>query len=139
MFSVCDSTYAFVRRECADQIQFLPDKARTELVLAAFLMPLLGADLGREFLPAIIACDASPAFGFGVSCMKCSKGIAEQVGSLSEKRGDFVRFFSPSQASDRDRIGEPHTLPFRPSRFRDAISAKKLILAFSKLTVFCWQ
>ena len=47
-----------------------------------------------------------------------------QVGSLSERRGDFVRFFSPSQASDRDRIGKPHTLPFGQSRFRDAISAK---------------
>ena len=65
--------------------------------------------------------------------MKCSKGIAEQVGSLSEKRGDFVRFFSPSQASDRDRIGEPHTLPFRPSRFRDAISAKAKWKAHSSI------
>ncbi|CAE7806167.1 HET-E1, partial [Symbiodinium necroappetens] len=93
MYSIFDSIYEFVRKEPQDRVQPLPSKLRVELVVAAFLAPLLGADLGRRFLPRLIACDASGSFGFGVSYMKCSSSLVKEVSQFSERRGDFVRFF----------------------------------------------
>ena len=94
MFSIFDAVYEFVRREPAGHVQTLPHKVLTELLVAACLSPLLGADLGREFLPRLIACDASSAHGFGVSYMHCPTSLVEEVSLLSERRGDFVHFFS---------------------------------------------
>ena len=94
MFSIFDAVYEFVRREPAGHVQTLPHKVLTELLIAACLSPLLGADLGRDFLARLIACDASAAHGFGVSYMHCPTSLVEEVSLLSERRGDFVRFFS---------------------------------------------
>ena len=58
--------------------------ARTELVFAACLVPLMGADLGRRFLPMVIACDAAPEYGFGVSYRPGSLHTASAIGSLAE-------------------------------------------------------
>ena len=125
MFSVFSSVYDFVRLEPQDAIQAVPEQVRTELAVAAFLMPLLGADLGREFLPLLTACDAAPAFGCGVSFLRCSAALVEKVGSLAEKRGDFVRFFpDPADPVPPDRLGNPHKLPVSKSDFRVAIAAK---------------
>ncbi|CAE7188709.1 unnamed protein product, partial [Symbiodinium sp. KB8] len=125
MYSIFDSIYEFVRKEPQDRVQPLPSKVRVELVVAAFLAPLLGADLGRRFLPRLIACDASGSFGFGVSYMKCSSSLVKEVSQFSERRGDFVRFFPEEGAVPcRDRIGVPHVLPFHQWQFRTAISAR---------------
>ena len=93
MFSIFDAVYEFVRREPADKVQRLPHKVQMEITVAIWLMPLLGADLGRSFLPKLLACDASTVFGFGVSYMPCSTSLVKEVSLLSERRGDFVRFF----------------------------------------------
>ena len=50
MFSIFDAVYEFVRREPAGQVQTLPHKVLAEFLVAACLSPLLGADLGRDFL-----------------------------------------------------------------------------------------
>ena len=125
MFSIFDKVYEFVRKEPQTSAFVFPDAVWTELAVAAFLMPLLGADLSRDFLPQLIACDAAPEFGFGVSFFRCSSKLAEKVGSLAERRGDYIKFFpEPGAPKAKDRLGTPHTLPLRPSKFRTAISAK---------------
>ena len=125
MFSIFDKVYDFVRREPQTCSFVVPEAVWTELAVAAFLMPLLGADLGRDFIPQLTACDAAPEFGFGVSFLRCSSKLAEKVGSLAERRGDYVKFFpEPGAPKAKDRLGTPHTLPLRSSKFRIAISAK---------------
>ena len=124
MFSIFDAVYEFVRREPADKVQRLPHKVQMEITVAIWLMPLLGADLGRSFLPKLLACDASTVFGFGVSYMPCSTSLVKEVSLLSERRGDFVRFFPDDDAPQKDRLGVPHQLPFHKWQFRTAISAK---------------
>ena len=125
MYSVFDGVYEFVQREPRDKMQFIPHKVRTELIVSACLSPLLGADLGRDFLSKLIACDASGAYGFGVSYMPCSAHLVKKVSLLSERRGDFVRLF-PEEGGSRtkDRVGVPHMLPFHQWQFRTAIRAK---------------
>ena len=81
------AVYAFVRSEPADREKGLLLAARTELVLAACLVPLMGADLGRRFLPMVIACDAAPEYGFGVSYRPGSLHTASAIGSLAENCG----------------------------------------------------
>ncbi|CAE6938118.1 HET-E1 [Symbiodinium sp. CCMP2592] len=93
MFSIFDKVYDFVRKEPQACSFLLPDAVWTELAVAALLMPLLGADLSRGFLPQLIACDAAPQFGFGVSFFRCSSKLTEKVGSLAERRGDYIKFF----------------------------------------------
>ena len=125
MFSVFSAVYDFVRREPPESIQFLPEDVQSEILVAAAFAPLLGADLGRDFLPQLIACDAAGTHGFGVSYMPCSQQLVRSVSSLSERRGDFVRFFQePDEPCRKDRLGTPHELPFHKWQFHTAISAK---------------
>ena len=104
MFSIFDKVYDFVRKEPQACSFLLPDAVWTELAVAALLMPLLGADLSRDFLPQLIACDAAPQFGFGVSFFRCSSKLTEKVGSLAERRGDYIKFF-PSQVALKQKTG----------------------------------
>lgn len=125
MFSVFQAVYEFVRREPTNVVVDLPPSVVTELVVALFLMPLQGADPSREFLPLITASDAAPEFGFGVSYLPCPIDLVEKVGSLAERRGDFVKFFPvPGAPPPKDRLGNPHLLPFPQHAFHDAICAK---------------
>ena len=125
MFSVFSDVYAFVRGEPDDREVALPEDVRTELVVVACLVPLMGADVGRSFLPMLTACDAAPEYGFGVSYWPCSVRTAASIGLLSERRGDYVRLFpDPGEEPCKDRLGQPHVLPIRKGRFRVAVSAR---------------
>ena len=131
LFSVFDSVYSFARQP-PDNIQVeLPVDVRTEVAVATFLVPLLGADLRRRFLPQLTACDAAPDFGFGVAYMRCSEAVAAEVGSLAERRGDFVKFYPEPGETYKDRLGTPRELPFSKRQFKTAISTKAIFKAHS--------
>ena len=84
------------------------------------------------FLPQLTACDAAPAFGFGVAYMKCSRAAAAGVGALAERRGDYVKFYlGPDERAPKDRLGVPHLLPYAKQRFKVAISARARYKAHS--------
>jgi hypothetical protein len=127
MFAVFDMVYEFVREGATNQHMPvpLPVPVRNEIAVATFLMPLLGADLSRNFLNKLTACDACPDFGFGVSCVECSDRVARQVGRLAERHGDFIRLYRrPDDPLEKDRLGVPHRLPFCQDDFRVVISKR---------------
>ncbi|CAE7665217.1 HET-E1, partial [Symbiodinium pilosum] len=125
LFSVFDQIYQFIRTEPAEVQVVMPESIRTEIAVGAFLMPLLGADLSRQFLPKLTASDAAPEFGFGVSYMSCSAAQATVVGFLAERRGDFIKFYlEPGEQEGKDRLGTPHTLPFSKKCFKVAVKAR---------------
>ena len=131
-FCVLDTVYEFARREPSSVSTELPSSVGAELAVAAFIMPLLYADLRRTFLPQLTACDAAPAFGFGVAYMKCSRAAAAGVGALAERRGDYVKFYlGPDEPPPKDRLGVPHLLPYAKQRFKVAISARARYKAHS--------
>ena len=55
------------------RLQQLPVEVQSELMLHAALCPFLEADLSRPWLKRVVATDASPAYGFGVSVANCSQ------------------------------------------------------------------
>ena len=89
------------------------------------LMPLLPADLERQWLPEIVATDAAPQFGFGVCAYSCTPDEAAQVGRLSDRRGDYVRLF-PEDGDEPEvpRQGRALRLSMHKSSFRQVICSK---------------
>ncbi|OLQ01807.1 hypothetical protein AK812_SmicGene15416 [Symbiodinium microadriaticum] len=123
MLSIFDEVYAFTARGDPDSVQPLPCCVQGELFTALALAPLLAAGLDRQFLDELLACDAAPEFGFGVSSLSCGRKTVERVGRLAERRGDYVRLVAElGDGPEVPRLGSPHRLPFRKSHFRTLIS-----------------
>lgn len=72
----------------------------------------------------MLVCDATLAYGFGVVQRPCSIELVEAVGSLAERRGDYVKFDpEPGSPPPKDRLGNPHPLRSRQKQFKVVISA----------------
>lgn len=70
VFAIFHAVYNFVRSEPQGVEVFLDDAVVPEPLLCGSLSPLLEADVARTWSADLIATDASPAFGFGVSVLK---------------------------------------------------------------------
>ena len=89
------------------------------------LLPLLPTAMDRGCGNEILATDASPEFGFGVSRANCSRECARHLCGLAEKRGDYVRLFpAPGDPPVVDRLGIPHSLDLSLHDFTDVLSHK---------------
>ena len=77
----------------------------SELMLNISLCALWEADLRRPWLEKILATDASPVFGFGVTVAKCTRGTARLLGQISEDPDAFVRF----TRDDDDPVEKPRS------------------------------
>lgn len=124
-FSIYDSVYQFVRKEPADCVFPVPGAVLNEMLVSALLAPLLSADLDRLVLPKLVATDAAPEFGFGVSACECNIREATQVCRLSERRGDYVRLTShPGDVAEMPRLGVPRKLGCTQKDFVTIICSK---------------
>ena len=111
MFGIFGDVYDFVRRTPDEVLQALPTRVHCEVAVAVALMPLLGADLSRTFLPYIIASDAAHEYGFGVVVRRSSNEQVRKLARLSERHADYVRLHpSPLDPPLKDRLGHPHQL-----------------------------
>ena len=127
MFSILDTLYAFQRRTPEHITQRLEASHLREALISLLLAPLWEADLTRPWLAKLLATDASTSFGFGASALPCSPATARDVGRLTEKRGDYVRFDRAGDDEDeaeRDRIGTPHRLSITKKQFTTLFSVK---------------
>ena len=103
----------------------LPDSVKSEPLVSLLLGPLLPADMGRDYTGLILACDAAPVYGFGVSMLRCGREIAAGVGRKAERRGDYVRFQRDEEEPvPMPRLGKPHHLPFHQRDFTPLISCR---------------
>ena len=124
-YSVLDKVYEFSRREPQNVVQTLPSGVLSEMVTVLMLLPLLPAAMDRGCGNEILATDASPEFGFGVSRANCSRECARHLCGLAEKRGDYVRLFpAPGDPPVVDRLGIPHNLDLSLHDFTDVLSHK---------------
>ena len=124
-FSIYDAVYGFARRDRPAEVTTVPPPVLNEMLVTLLLAPLLTAQLDRPPLPQLIAADAAPEFGFGVSVCGCSKAEAAEVCRLAERRGDYVRL-TPEEDDDAyvPRIGKPRQLGYTQRDFTTVISAK---------------
>ena len=98
-FSIFDKVFAFARREPQDVATLLPVGTKAELSLFTALVPLLVAELARDYAPIIAASDAAPEFGFGVSLASADDRTLRDLGRLAERRGEFRAQSSSPQSS----------------------------------------
>ncbi|OLQ04444.1 Pepsin II-4 [Symbiodinium microadriaticum] len=123
VFGVFNKVYDFVRQQPDTHKAELPVAVLRELAVALGLMPLLSVSLDRQYLGDLLACDAAPEFGFGVSACRCSPDLLKRVGRLAERRGDYVRVHKAPGADERTRLGNPHRLSLAKEDFRHVVSA----------------
>lgn len=123
--------YVFTRQEPQDDVMCLPAAVANEFFVVLALMPLIAAHISQPFLPKLLACDASPEFGFGVCARYCSRELVELLGTMSEKRGHYVTLIPDPGVPEKDRLGNPHHLPLRMSDLKPVISARARFAAHS--------
>ena len=98
-----------------------------EFLLFCDLAPLLSANLGRDWLPLVIATDAAPEFGFSTSVCELPVDQVAALRRKAERRGDYVRLDRVGGCDDepeRPRLGRPHRLGLAKENFRDVLSLK---------------
>ena len=131
-FSVFDTAYGFQRCIPQDIPMQVPDGCLDELVVFACLSPLLSVALDRPFCNTIVATDASPSFGFGVSVRAVDGSVVRSLSRCSERHGDHLRMtLGPDDDPELERHGTPVRLPFTKSSFTDVISLKAAHLVHS--------
>lgn len=125
VFGVFHHVYDFVRQQPDRQRVEVPRPVLQEFAVALGLLPLLSVSLDKQYYTEILACDAAPEFGFGVSAVKCSVGAVSRLGRLSERRGDFVRVHkNAGEEPEKSRLGVPHRLVFGKKEFRTIVSSR---------------
>ena len=133
MFSVFDEVYAFVRRAEPNLTHKLPSSVESELLTILALSPLFPAGIDRPFLDELLACDAAPEFGFGVSTARCGAHMVQRVGRLAERRGDYVRLLPDHDVPEVPRTAKERRLPLSKDNFRTLISCRAKRQAHSGL------
>ncbi|CAE7480188.1 unnamed protein product, partial [Symbiodinium pilosum] len=123
VFGVFDNIYKFVSHEPGRRPAEIPDKVLKELAVALGLLPLLCVRLDKQYANDLLACDAAPEFGFGVSVKTCSDDLLHRLGCLAERCGDYVRVHKEPGEMEKSRLGTPHRLPLRKRDFRTLVSA----------------
>lgn len=90
LFSIYDSAFAFVRRLPEEAAVDVPGNVANEMLMTLLLAPLLTVRLDRQPLETLVATDAVPEFGFGVSICECDRQIADDS-SLGVQNGGKAR------------------------------------------------
>ena len=126
-FAVFRDVYAFTARRPLDVALPVPRRTKEELALFSALAPLVRTTLARNYAPVIIASDAAPEFGFGVSIASADPGTLKELGRLAERRGDYVRLNreqDPDAEPERERLGQAHRIALRRCDFRHVLSVR---------------
>jgi len=112
LFSCFEEVYQFVDAANLDQDTVVPDGAVGELLLFSALAHFGVADLERLFLDIVVATDASPAFGFGLSVRACNRESTLDLAALSQQSSGFVLFNDVADlAADLQVHGVPWCSP----------------------------
>ena len=102
----------------------------SELLLFAVISPLLEADLARPWADTLIATDASPVFGFGVSALTVPPSQARRIARHAFRPEGLVITEDEVEGA-KERVGRPLRLPCRKSDFRCILSVPRQFEAHS--------
>ena len=103
-----------------------PARRLDELLRFASLWPLLTAALDRQWCTTVVATDAAPDYGMGVSVAVMPAGTVASLGAQSERHGDHIRLSRDGSAAEHEkpRVGTPHRLNLRQEDFKDVLSIR---------------
>merc|ERR1712226_1712103 len=92
---------------------------------AVALLPTVTLRIDTPYLPFVVASDAAPAFGFGVSVCPCPLNVIQDLFSFSETRGDYIRCFRmDGDEPEVPRTGVACRLPVSKHDFQDVLAIK---------------
>jgi len=125
-FAVFHHVSGFVKHEPQDVGVLLPKAVVTALMQFALVAPFLEADVCRAWSSVLIATDASPAYGFGVSALNVGSDRVKSLGRWSLRPNSMaVTDDNLTPEEFKIRVGEPVKVPFRKSDFRIVLSQRK--------------
>ena len=85
------------------------------------MLPWLVADLTREWQELVIASDATPTFGFGVSIARAHPGVVRELARKAARPGMFVRLSRDDgyidNEAEKPRKGSAYALPLSKAAF----------------------
>eukprot|EP00928_Gymnodinium_smaydae_P061722 TRINITY_DN45745_c0_g1_i1.p1 TRINITY_DN45745_c0_g1~~TRINITY_DN45745_c0_g1_i1.p1 ORF type:complete len:1002 (+),score=67.19 TRINITY_DN45745_c0_g1_i1:59-3064(+) len=130
LFSSLWAVYEFCKRLPDYRAQVVPQEIKDELLLVVFLSPYFEADLTRTWQTDLLASDASPAYGFGLSAANVGAQAVRNLAVHAQRSACHVRF-SDDEAGEVPRAGLQHRLSLRKSAFRTLLSVKATYKAHS--------
>jgi len=125
LYALFLDVYDFARAEPLHVPRTLPPSCRAELLAALMLSPWTEADLTRPWATTLLATDASPSFGFGLSARSVTPHQSREVGRQACSVDAVVRFdLAASDEPEKVRLGTEYRLPFPMGSFRTVLSAR---------------
>ena len=107
----------------------LTSRARGELVVLAGYMLLCQVDLQTQWSTQLVATDASPAFGFGVSKVEVGAAVAREAGHFAKLADTYVTLDEAAAPQTRKpRRGLQRSLGVAMNEFSTVVSSKAVHL-----------
>lgn len=127
VFSCLHEVYVDARQSTT--AKFRPrDESLVELTLLLMLLPYIDADLTRPWANILVASDASPSYGFGVSVAAASPTTLKSFSRLAARKGAFARLDRdgtyPDEEIEKPRKGRVCPLPITKAAFSTVVSAR---------------
>ena len=99
-----------------------------ELALFTMLLPYIDADLTRPWADIVVASDASPSYGFGVSVAAAPPETLRAFSRTAARRGAFARLVRdglyPDEEPEKPRSGRVCPLPINKAAFATVVSSR---------------
>ena len=128
--SIFHEVYAFTRSVPSSEAVLVPDAVIQELLVFVLHTQLLQADVTRPWCDTVIATDASPSFGFGVSVKHCSAFLVRKCGRRCAVPGSYI-MTDDTTSGAKLRCGTPHSLGLRQLDFHTVVSRQARFKAHS--------
>ena len=127
IFSCMHRTYEVARLPEAER-HTLDDVAAAELLLVTWMLPWIDADLTRPWQDVLLASDASPAYGFGVSVADASADLLRSFAREATLPNTHARLARDGRYVDEEaakpRVGRACRLPLAKAAYSTVVSAK---------------
>ena len=132
VFSCLHTVYDRANCEESGRIDLLPDNV-AEFFLFVSLLCWIEGDLEQPWQNCIVATDASPSFGFGVSIASASPCLSRAFSREATRAGALARLdrdgVYPDEEDERPRRGRVCRLPIAKAAFSTVVSARAHHLA----------
>ena len=127
IFSCMHRVYELARSESVAR-ETLDGTALAEFVLVTAMLPWIDADLTREWQEVIVASDAAPSYGFGVSVAEASPDLLRSFSREATRPNTHARLDRDGGYADEEgekpRVGRACRLPLAKAAFSTVVSTK---------------
>jgi len=125
LFSIFDRAYRYRNAQPEDTVTEVPADAANECLLFLALSPLASVSMERRFLELVTACDASPAYGFGVAVKACDLATVRRLAAQSSQLDRYLSLDGITEGFEhKPAYGSPVQLKAELGDFTPVLSIK---------------